>query len=88
MTPDTVTPQPPQDAVALPPTDPAGWIYVRDLPTPPELARLIETSCRERGFHRWWRRRWREWLTDDLKLRYLYAGKLVAYTTTDRGPAR
>jgi hypothetical protein len=86
MAPDTVTPQPAKEGGTASATGTAGWQWVRDLPTPPELAREIEAECRQRGFHRWWRRRLRSWLEDDLKLRYHYAGKVVAVMNSDRGP--
>jgi len=83
---DTSNPQPAGQPAEPSATGTAGWQYVRDLPTPPEVTTLIEAKCRGRGWWwRWWHRRLLDPATEDLKLQYHYGGKIVAVMNTDRG---
>lgn len=84
---DTSHPQPGGGRDVPPTPTTGGWQYVRDLPTPPEVASLIDAKCRGHGrLWRWWNKRLLESATDDLKLQYHFAGKVVALMETDRGP--
>ena len=81
---DTSSPQPARQPGETSATDPANWQYIRDLPTPPEVAERIEAKCRGQGWlWRWWNKFLIESWTKDLKLQYYYAGKTVALISTE-----
>src|SRR5262245_27956491 len=80
---DTSQPQPAETS----PTGASGRQYVRDLPMPPELAQRIEVKYgKQSRLWRWWNKRLLEWVADELKLQYYYAGKVVALMLMERGP--
>ncbi len=58
------------------------WVYLGDLPTPPEVPPLVEETCRKYGF---WRKKHKESITRELKLLSLFPGKEIAYKETPQG---
>jgi hypothetical protein len=66
--------------------EPATWVYLDDLPTPPEVVREVEEARRRNG---WW---WRWWysveigsITRELKRRHYFPGKQIVVKWTPRG---
>jgi hypothetical protein len=59
------------------------WVYVRDLPTPPEVAEAVAsycTRCRYSG-------RKKQKVEDQFKLAFYYGGRCIGSLQTPRGPA-
>jgi hypothetical protein len=66
--------------------DPATWLYLDELPTPPEVLRKVEEKRRRNG---WW---WRWWykteinsITRELKTMHYFPGKELVYRRTPCG---
>jgi hypothetical protein len=58
-------------------------VSVRNLPLTDELTREIQAQRRRLGV---WRRKYVQEMEDELKLRYYFGGKYVAYLTSEHGP--
>jgi hypothetical protein len=73
----------------MPNGDPATWVYVADLPTPPEVAAEVERYCQKRNwrgwFSRWWKKRLIQSKRDYLTCVHYFGGKWVVYKQTSRG---
>jgi hypothetical protein len=66
--------------------DPATWLYVAELPTPPEVAAEVERKCR---LMRWWPRWfWRKSIERARQIRkswHYFLGQQIVYKETPRG---
>jgi hypothetical protein len=60
-----------------------GWIYLNELPTPPEVAEAVEASSKRRGNNA----KQKQDLLERSKLEYYFAGQVVAYLRTPQGRA-
>jgi hypothetical protein len=72
----------------MPNGDPSTWLYIDDLPTPPEVQREVEETCRRLGWlgwRRWWNRRFIEGITRELKRIHYFLGKRLVCKETRRG---
>jgi hypothetical protein len=69
--------------VEPPPGRANGWIYLNDLPTPPEVAEAVESSSKRRGNNA----KQKQDLLERSKLEYYFAGQVVAYLRTPQGRA-
>jgi hypothetical protein len=67
----------------LPNGEPASWVYLADLSLPPEEQSEVERRCRQ--FWWWERRRLRQGIEEDVKLRHFFPGLDVAFRRTPRG---
>lgn len=63
-------------------SDRSGWIFLRDLPVPPELAQVITERCRRYSF---WERKLKRWEADEAKLQYHFGKKVVGLLQTPEG---
>jgi hypothetical protein len=64
----------------------ATWVYVADLPTPPEVVAKVEQLRRDMGW--WWPWWWKkriERATQIRKCEHYFLGKQVIYKQTPRG---
>jgi hypothetical protein len=62
---------------------PGEWVYVRELPTPPQVAEAVASYCSR---HRYSGRRKQE-VEDQFKLAFYYGGRCIGSLQTSRGPA-
>jgi hypothetical protein len=69
---------------AAPPSEEVGPLRQRlaDLPTPPEVAARVQSSCKRLGL---WRTKYVQEVENQLKLQYYYGGQWVAYLSTEEG---
>jgi hypothetical protein len=66
--------------------DPATWVYLDELPTPPEVAALVEQERRRNGW--WWRWWWKKeiaYCTRERKRQHYFPGKQLVFRFTPRG---
>jgi hypothetical protein len=61
----------------------AGWVYVKDLPTPPEVAEAVDSYCKHYGY----RGKKRLEVEEQFKLSFYYGGKYVGYLRRPEGLA-
>ena len=60
-----------------------GWVYLADLPTPPEVAEVMDAACKGQRFSE----QERQELLERSKFEYYFAGKVVSFLETPRGLA-
>jgi hypothetical protein len=65
------------------PNDGPLRVALRALPTPSEVAAIVQKRCQELGV---WRRKYVQEVEDEFKLQYYYGGRCVAYLRTSEGP--
>jgi hypothetical protein len=66
--------------------DPATWVYLDELPTPPEVAQQVEEERRRNGWWwRWWHKEAIAYLTRDRKRAHYFPGHEIVFKRTPRG---
>src|SRR5262245_44309600 len=65
---------------------PSTWLYVADLPTPPEVVREVEELRKKMGWWwRWWWKKQIEEATQRRKCYHYFLAKQIVYKETPRG---
>jgi hypothetical protein len=72
----------PQQTWPKPNGEPSTWVWLDDLPLPPEVEAKVDEYCRRMRFRR---ARHRHSVQEDVKLEYYFPGMDVALQHTERG---
>jgi len=66
----------------MPKGDPATWMYLADIPTPPEVTAHVDAYCRRYWV---WRKRVRQAVEQEEKILHLFPGNQIAAKHTPKG---